>query len=101
MGIKRDLIDREALINAYLAAHKGPPGGALKLIQDAPAVDAEPVKRGKWKGYLIPHWTKRYDDDGEPEYKYHTEYVCNICGYNSIIKHNYCPHCGAKMEVEG
>lgn len=43
-----DLIYRDELIKAYLAAHKGPPGGAFKLIQDAPAVDAEPVKRGRW-----------------------------------------------------
>lgn len=72
----------------------------IDAINNAPVVDAEPVKRGRWKGYRIPHWTKQYDDDGEPEYKYHAEYVCNICGYNSIIKHNYCPHCGAK-NVEG
>lgn len=108
-----DLIDRQALIGVFAGlvpyAIDGPEDDAYargldagyQAVLDAPAVDAEPVKRGKWKGYLIPHWTKRYDDDGEPEYKYHTEYVCNICGYNSIIKHNYCPHCGAKMEAEG
>ena len=38
-----DLISRDALLAAYDAAHKGPPGGARKLIEEAPAVDAEKV----------------------------------------------------------
>ena len=80
-----DLISREALIKAYLTAHKGPPGGALKLIQEAPAVDAEPVKRGRWI------------DMGD------ATAVCSECN-NQIFgepEYDFCPHCGAKMEVEG
>ena len=37
-----DLIDRDALIRAYDAAHVGPPGGARKLMEEAP-VAAEVV----------------------------------------------------------
>jgi len=33
-----DLISRSALLAAYDKAHKGPPGGARKLIEEAPAV---------------------------------------------------------------
>lgn len=33
-----DLIDRQALLDAYDAAHEGPPGGARKLIEEAPSV---------------------------------------------------------------
>lgn len=40
-----ELIDREALLAAYDAAHKGPPGGARKLIEEAPAVEAVPLDR--------------------------------------------------------
>ena len=40
-----DLIYRNDLLAAYDAAHKGPPGGARKLMEDAPAVDAAPVVR--------------------------------------------------------
>ena len=32
------LIDRDALIRAYDAAHVGPPGGARKLMEEAPVV---------------------------------------------------------------
>jgi hypothetical protein len=31
-----DLISRSALLEAYDKAHKGPPGGARKLIEEAP-----------------------------------------------------------------
>lgn len=36
--LKRDLIYRDDLLAAYDAAHKGPPGGARKLIEEAPSV---------------------------------------------------------------
>ena len=32
------LIDADALLEAYDKAHKGPPGGARKLIEEAPEV---------------------------------------------------------------
>lgn len=33
-----DMISRSALLAAYDAAHKGPPGGARKLIEEAPCI---------------------------------------------------------------
>ena len=39
MAEKGDLISRKALLAAYDAAHKGPPGGARKLIEEAPAIN--------------------------------------------------------------
>ena len=39
-----DLISRKALLAEYDRVHIGPPGGARKLIEDAPAVDAVPVR---------------------------------------------------------
>ena len=40
-----EYIERGALLNAYDAAHKGEPGGARKLIADAPSADVAPVVR--------------------------------------------------------
>lgn len=37
--LNNDLISRSALLAAYDAAHKGSPGGARKLIEEAPGVD--------------------------------------------------------------
>lgn len=42
-----DAIDRNALLAAYDAMHKGEPGRARKIIEDAPTVDAVPVVRCK------------------------------------------------------
>lgn len=41
------LIDADALVAAYDAAHDGPPGKARSLILSAPTVDAVPVVRCK------------------------------------------------------
>ena len=38
-----EYIKRQGLLDAYDAAHKGPPGGARKLIAEAPAEDVVPV----------------------------------------------------------
>ena len=61
--------------------------------------DAEP-KKGKW----IPHSEKSREYIGTAlvnvEYDY---WFCDTCGYrveNGQPIHNFCPHCGAKMEVE-
>lgn len=42
-----DLISRAALLDEYNKHHVGAPGGARKLIEEAPAVDAVPVVRCK------------------------------------------------------
>ena len=43
----KELIYREDLIAEYDRVHKGPAGGARKLMVDAPAVDAVEVVRCK------------------------------------------------------
>lgn len=42
-----DLISRSALLAEYDRVHVGAPGGARKLMQDAPTIDAVPVVRCK------------------------------------------------------
>lgn len=54
-----------------------------KCINEAPAVDAEPVRHG--------HWDDSFD--GITPY-------CSVCGmsHNCINRTpDYCPHCGARM----
>lgn len=52
-----------------------------------PAADVAPVVHGRWIA----------DGDG-----YHWTYNCSICawkdGYPFNERHNFCPHCGAKMD---
>lgn len=40
-----DLISRAWVLAEYDRQHQGPPGGARKIMEEAPAVDAVPVVR--------------------------------------------------------
>lgn len=81
-----ELIDRRALIAEYDRVHIGPAGGARKLMEDAPAVDAAPIMHGAWK----------FHKDGSG--------TCSECGFTAKGVwdydgwQNYCGHCGAKMD---
>lgn len=50
------LIDKSELLKAYDEAHKGPPGNARKLIEEAPGVEAVPLdKLCEWLSeYTVP-----------------------------------------------
>lgn len=60
-----------------------------KLVDDAPTIDAEPVRHGRWKA-------------GNSEFGWAEDIDCSECGsmYNFFKKPNYCPNCGAKMGAE-
>ena len=63
---------------------------AIRVVEKAPTIDAEPVRHGKW----IPH----EDEDGE---RYGDN--CSECGEWYVMpygKTNFCPHCGARMDKE-
>lgn len=69
----------------------------LRDIKNAPTIEVEPVKHGKWKkAYIIPRIGKNVN---LPVYK------CMNCGSQACDLlsvagyYNYCPNCGAKMEV--
>lgn len=55
-----------------------------ELINDAPILDVEPVRHGRW----IKH------------YECCDAFVCSECGTPSIVTQNYCCNCGAKMDGE-
>lgn len=61
---------------------------AVAVVDDAPTVDAEPVRYGRWILRL-----------GDEDYK------CSVCGYQqkayALSSHfKYCTNCGAKMDEE-
>ena len=59
----------------------------MDAIDDAPTVDAEPVKHGKWNG------------KGEIFYE---NWTCSVCGNErrKATSSNYCSSCGARMDGE-
>ena len=78
-----DFVSRQWLIDEYHRRHEGPPGGALKMIEEAPAADVEPVRHGRWierSNGLNPYCSE-----------------CHAIGDRSP----FCRHCGAKMDGGG
>ena len=54
------------------------------FIDEAPTIEAEPVKHGRWV------------DNGIPE---SILSKCSVCGFScGAYTFNYCPNCGAKMD---
>ena len=99
-----DLISRKAAINTIknhycdgctyygvkcksVLSENCPIYNASIAIGAVPAVDAEPVRHGRWI-YL--------NESVFPDY------ACSLCGCISIFVADakYCPRCGAKMDLE-
>lgn len=57
----------------------------IDALLNIPAADVVPVVHGRWVYPLGMAWS----------------YVCSECGKSiGVIKHNYCPNCGARMDGE-
>ncbi len=97
-----DLISRKALLEAFSADTQHVRCWDVDLydlmvaeIEDAPTVNAAPVRHGEWT--VI-------DDDWNEE----TIYQCSVCKEEFVTIDetpaknywNYCPNCGAKMDLE-
>lgn len=61
------------------------------LDHEEPAVDAEPVRHGKWIREV------RYTIDSLHSYQ---QYRCSECGMTYITNTKRCPNCGARMDEE-
>ena len=92
-----DLISRKALLKIYKnwlpqldkpedAGDRNGVETCIAVLEDAPAVDAEPVRYGKW------------------EIIYRNEALCSKCKMMRKIGTqtgwNFCPNCGVKMDKE-
>ena len=61
---------------------------AIREVKNAPTIDAEPVRHGKWIGYAGTIGNE-----------------CSVCGkwldvLQGTAEMNYCPNCGARMDEE-
>ena len=93
-----DLIDRKAVMESITAEYnrKGT-GDGLRLAWIEKAVNSVPSVTPEQK---TGHWIES-DDPIE-------KYTCSNCGgacwyydyRGTVAKSNYCPNCGAKMEVQ-
>lgn len=100
-----EYIEREALINA-IATSTEPftTGLVFRAINNQPVADVAPVRRGHWipiHASELTGWNPEFAGC-DPI----AEYMCSRCGADAILScnddlvlSNYCPNCGAKMEV--
>lgn len=61
---------------------------------DAPTIEAEPVKHGRW----IKH---RIDDPKSILYGAVKDTTCSVCGKSTPYNTEYCMHCGSKQDLGG
>ena len=95
--MENDLISRKALLDT-LQNHFGQDLAYLgedlqycqEAVQFAPAVEAEPVRHGRWGEQNIIGYDGIHPVWGKP---------CSGCGYETELYYpNYCPNCGCKMD---
>lgn len=72
---------------------------ADEAVQNAPTVDAVPVVHGRWQVYETEKCT-RLDKWGNPKYVINKIFHCPLCEKGTVIESRFCPHCGAKMDLE-
>lgn len=75
----------ELLKNAFT------PSYASELIDKVPDADVAPVVHGKWEH---THTSESYFNEC---------WRCSACGFDDTegFVFEFCPHCGAKMDLEG
>ena len=96
-----EYIERDATIReierreALMVGDKRVSVAAMKsFIKNRPASDVAPVRHGQWIEYtkvIIP----------EPYNKWEQAWKCSECGFDDgFVAYNYCPNCGAKMDIK-
>lgn len=109
-----DYISREAAIDKIRVAGCTDCGGssnticgffdfenAVRLVNGLPAADVAEVRNGRWEVYSHSRYYG-IDADGEPVYRDGVVYYCSNpkCRRKTVVKENFCPSCGAKMDLE-
>ena len=102
---------REAFENADADVCESYPDGAcdwgfgMKNIQEVidgiPAADVELVRHSYWERYDTSQYMGT-DEFGEPKWRPGRFYICHDrrCRRKTVVKSNYCPGCGCKMDLE-
>ena len=84
-----DYISREAALTALQDSDLfNTTERQLRAIRELPAADVSEVVHGRWI------WNEEGEIDWEQFYR------CSNCGDKEYWESNFCPNCGAKMDLE-
>ena len=100
--IDRDMAEQALIKEAALILRKMPyitiadsADRMIKIVQEVPAADVEPVRHGKWEAWMP-------DKNGETR-----EFICTGCRFmvemswkQKECDYEWCPYCGCKMDKE-
>ena len=103
-----DYISREAAKEFFANMDAGNGHGYSTLLapeefaeyfDELPTADVEPVRHERWEGYIRSRYCG-LDEHYDPIYRDGIVYYCSNpkCRRKTVIKENYCPNCGAKMQ---
>ena len=73
---------------SVLGRHTGLADCIARDISELPAADVAPVVHGRWM----------WNEEGEIDWEHF--YRCSNCGDKEYWESNFCPNCGAKMDLE-
>lgn len=86
--IGREAVCREICADNTMSGYEK--AYCCELIRNIPAADVAPVVHGRWE-WMGPY---RYTNDGMIA-------TCSVCKERlRLFAHNYCPNCGARMDLE-
>lgn len=91
-----EYISREEVLKKFLERGSGYINELTMrdMINEIPAADVQPVKRGRW------------EEEHYSELLWCYEATCSECGYESTDKyritnsHRFCENCGARMDLK-
>lgn len=97
-----DYIRRDEIFSVWRSMPKPASISSLtEAINRTPAADVGPVRHGRWESYSSSRFCGT-DKLGDPIYRDGTVYYCSNpkCRRKTVVKENFCPSCGAKMDLE-